>query len=549
MPISETKLMEVINESRRISLRDPIKAFEMAEKARREAEENQLPRATAAAIFAMALSKRSNTDLKGCYEYAREALGHYEAIGDQEGLATVLNLIGVVHFYYGDYDQALEIYIRALELALEGDSDITLSRIYNNIGEVYREVGHWTEALKAYQSALSLAVKNDIKANQAVILQNMGGVYMACEDYEESYYYLQKSYKALLALEDYTALSEVEGKIGKIHWLKGRREEAKACYDRALERLMSLDNKYFSIPILIQLAEYEREKNPVEFIAHLNLAANFGEAIQAKKPLSKIYYMLSEFYEAKNDYDLALDYFKRYHQIEKTLESTMMTQKLEIIKMTLLNSEKDYAVDPITKLNGHLETEINAQRARLQALERENDLLSQAVLLDEVTQVLSRRGIKKRLNEFSGSGMKKRAPYLMMMLDIDHFKRYNDCYGHIQGDECLKQIAQVLSSTLKELGGYVGRYGGEEFVAFVSHISLEVAEALLEEIQLSVQSLDLSYVYEEDAYTVTISTGAVYVDRIYEKTLQEVLAEADDLLYLAKDEGRNRYKLNTHTLK
>lgn len=544
MSISESKLMEAINESRRLSLKDPIKAFEIAENARMEAEDKGYPKVAAAAIFAMALSKRSNTDLKGCYDYARESLSLYEKLEDPEGIATVLNLIGIVHFYYGDYDQALEFFLKALELMKGSADEVTISRIHNNVGEVYREAGHWEAALKAYQCALDLARKNDIKANEAVILENIGGVYMACDDLEESYNYFQKSYKALLELENYTALSEVENKIGKIHYLKGRKEEAKACYDRALERLMTLDNKYFSIPVLINLAEYEKERNAVDFIAHLSMAASFGEAIQSRKPLSKIYLMLSEFYEEHSDYDLALDYYKRYHQVERTIESTLVTQKLEIIKMTLTSPHKDYLMDPITKLNGHLEAEINAQKLHLEALEKENHVLTQAVLIDEGTQILSRRGIKKRLNEFAGSGMKKRAPYLMMMIDIDHFKRYNDDHGHIEGDECLKQIAQMISQVLKEMNGNVGRYGGEEFIGFVPHISLEVAKSLIEDIQLGVRALNLHYTYESVRHEVTVSIGAVYNDRVHDKTLQEVLAEADELLYLAKDEGRNRYKLN-----
>ena len=128
------------------------------------------------------------------------------------------------------------------------------------------------------------------------------------------------------------------------------------------------------------------------------------------------------------------------------------------------------------------------------------------------------------------------------MLDIDHFKKYNDTFGHIEGDKCLKKISEKLNEVMGSHKGILGRYGGEEFVCFVKKLDQNEAESFAEEMRKGVESLGLNYECQGEQRTVTISIGAVYGNLSAFGTIQQMYILADEQLYKAKDSGRNCVK-------
>lgn len=543
--ISESKsLIETVHEAKEIALKNPSKALKMASSAYKIAHASRAKKEEADSLFVMALACRSMTKLDHCYDYVYDAYQIYEELGDQAGIAGALNLMGVVYFYNGMYEQSLENLLKALQSVEESD-DTILSRIYNNMGEVYREVGNTKEAFAAYEKALKIAEKHNIKRNQAVILLNMGWVCFKQDNLKKSFDYYKKSYDMLLEMDDVTSLAEVENKMGKIYYLQQDFESAKKYYMQALKRLEAIGNKYYTIEVLINLADFELQVDEDGFLNYFYKAINNAEEIQARQYLRQIFKRLSVFYESKGQYDIALEYYKKYHLVEQVIDSTAVSQKLEIIKLELNKLFAGKEVAEIARMNEHLKNEIFTQKKIVEDLEQTNLHLSDEVFYDDLTRLANRKYVTKYLKEVWDDESDGTTRVALLMIDIDHFKRYNDFHGHIEGDHCLKQVADCMNSIIENREGILGRFGGEEFVCFLKNIDPDEFLQLAEELRAKVEAMPLLYYWEQHSYPVTISLGGVYGQCNDFQDKEEMYKAADEGLYKAKMNGRNQVSIRS----
>jgi two-component system chemotaxis family response regulator WspR len=128
----------------------------------------------------------------------------------------------------------------------------------------------------------------------------------------------------------------------------------------------------------------------------------------------------------------------------------------------------------------------------------------------------------------------------VIMLDIDHFKTYNDTYGHLQGDDCLKTIATILKRQLHRSADFVARYGGEEFVVLLPETELEGATQIAESIRGAVFAEQIPHKGSKTAAYVTASLGVASGFPVSTDTAEQWLRQADAMLYKAKEYGRNQ---------
>ncbi|HEY1016430.1 MAG TPA: diguanylate cyclase [Herpetosiphonaceae bacterium] len=127
----------------------------------------------------------------------------------------------------------------------------------------------------------------------------------------------------------------------------------------------------------------------------------------------------------------------------------------------------------------------------------------------------------------------------LLMIDVDHFKAYNDHYGHLAGDECLRKVARALASVAQRPGDLVARYGGEEFVAVLPETDLAGARHLAEEVRAAIEGLCIEHRGSRSAEGVTVSVGASACHPADGLRLEYLLSFADDALYQSKAAGRN----------
>lgn len=127
------------------------------------------------------------------------------------------------------------------------------------------------------------------------------------------------------------------------------------------------------------------------------------------------------------------------------------------------------------------------------------------------------------------------------MLDIDHFKKYNDSFGHDQGDVCLTSVAAALSGSITRAGDFAARYGGEEFIAVLPNTDESGARLIAEKLLESVRILDIPHPANTAAPCVTVSIGVTTGNVNHTQSWEEYVKRADDALYMSKRNGRNRY--------
>jgi len=180
------------------------------------------------------------------------------------------------------------------------------------------------------------------------------------------------------------------------------------------------------------------------------------------------------------------------------------------------------------------------ERGLVRELSRAHDKLQQLSRSDGLTGLFNRRHFQEYFQQVWERAQHEQSPVSILMLDVDHFKKYNDRYGHPAGDECLRQVAHALASHLRRPGDLVARYGGEEFVAVLPGSDAQVAAAVAERVRQAVAQLQMRHEASPTGSVVTLSVGVASVTADFLLKSSALLSAADDALYQAKHAGRNR---------
>jgi len=157
-------------------------------------------------------------------------------------------------------------------------------------------------------------------------------------------------------------------------------------------------------------------------------------------------------------------------------------------------------------------------------------------LIDGLTEIYNRKAMKKWLRTEIQRAKRYRHPLSVAMIDLDHFKLYNDKNGHVRGDKLLKKIAKIFKRSTREID-FVGRYGGEEFIIIFPETEYKGAVIVAERIRKAVEEARFAKEQVMPKGQVTISMGLVTFHKSFEE--EKMIHEADKLLYEAKQRGRN----------
>lgn len=169
-----------------------------------------------------------------------------------------------------------------------------------------------------------------------------------------------------------------------------------------------------------------------------------------------------------------------------------------------------------------------------------SEALRSQVVTDDLTGIYNRRFFDENFALMLQRARRNGEALSLFMIDIDHFKQYNDHYGHLAGDRVLKRVAATLKAQLRSSSDILARYGGEEFIMLVDGVDAAGAEAIAERLRESVHALAEPHEQASPARRVTISVGVCTRVPQEEADGRSLMAAADAALYLAKQGGRNR---------
>lgn len=177
--------------------------------------------------------------------------------------------------------------------------------------------------------------------------------------------------------------------------------------------------------------------------------------------------------------------------------------------------------------------------ARKQELQQANDTLENLSYRDGLTSSYNKRYFDLRFPQLLAYAQVNRTPLWVLFIDVDHFKAFNDSYGHIAGDRALVRVAAVLNASFRRRDEIIARTGGEEFVGLLPGVSKEQAIEIAEKVRLAICDLGIPHAQSTTADVVTISVGVAGLDPDITQYPHQLLAAADAALYKAKQSGRN----------
>ncbi|MCD4713218.1 MAG: GGDEF domain-containing protein [Clostridiales bacterium] len=531
---NNTNIEKLLEQSKLLATQNPQESYDLAKKAMDLSKSTHNPLSYGYSLFHMAYACRVMSDYSKGLELAFQALEIFKKHENTIGILKASNIIGIIYFYFGAYTDALDYFMTSVS-KIHKDTDPGLeSSLYNNIGEIYRMAEDYSSAIFYYEKGIEICEAHGLESNKAVIHLNIGEIFYRQEKYEASYDELMKSYSIVMKHNDMINQGEAETKLGRAMQMKGDYKAAEIYYNSALEKITHVNNKFYLVELLIEMAKLD-ELTGINPLKRWNEALEHAIGNKLDNKVCMIYKSLSYYYERNQMFEKALTYHKAYHVKEKEIDAVNLSKRLEILSVEFQYFKEKERTKKIELLTNKLEDDIKAANEELNQLMAINTTLQKETLIDDLTQLYNRRGIDRMFStQINETGL---VSGVILFIDIDHFKTYNDNFGHIQGDVCLKTLSDNIKAIVGNIG-FVGRYGGEEFLCFIRVDSYNKALSYAEKLRTTVESLSIPSLEGLSPTKVTISVGGSY-GQINAANLKHFTKLADEQLYNAKDSGRN----------
>lgn len=246
------------------------------------------------------------------------------------------------------------------------------------------------------------------------------------------------------------------------------------------------------------------------------------------------------------------------YEVCRRLKASDATRSIPVIFITAMSDPEeeasgleigaiDYITKPISprivkiRVRNHLELkrygdELEQLSAELAAKNRQLEVLARQ---DGLTGLANRRFFDETLDAEIRRALRSGKPLSLILCDIDFFKHYNDHYGHLAGDDCLREIGKLLRHLFQRSGDLPARYGGEEFAIILPDTPADRALILAESLCREMREMSLPHAYSGAAPYVTLSAGVISALMTRESSAESFIDQADKALYQAKQNGRN----------
>jgi diguanylate cyclase (GGDEF)-like protein len=519
---------------------------------------------------------REHANLRTCRGYGlenagrvNEAAADYEAavaegrrLRDDRLLAAGLMFRGELRYYRGDMGAALADLTESHELYKRLGSESRQRHTLNDIANLYadRRVGEYDKAIEYYRQVLA---SNQAAGNQAGISTayfNLGTTLDTKGESAAALPYFRRSLEIERKRGDSTEIAFVQRAMGAALTRAGQPAEALRWLDASLAysvRTGDVDGASRTrLPRAVALRTLGR---PAEALAELAAARPYFESTDNTRFLEKLHDERALSLAATGDWRGAYEARGTQMRMQAALAEQLKQEHTSRLRVQFDTERKEAENRALVRENG-LRGQALAAAARVRRLQTVVIALSAGIMVilavliarhvanarllrtmamtDELTRLPNRRHLfavaGARLNDAGRKG----EPVSVLALDVDHFKRINDTFGHDVGDAVLLRVAQACRSALRH-DDHIGRTGGEEFVAVLPHADAAHALEVAERLRAAVESLDWSGV--DPALRVTVSVGVA--QRTDADDFAALAKRADDSLYRAKHAGRNRVEV------
>ena len=215
--------------------------------------------------------------------------------------------------------------------------------------------------------------------------------------------------------------------------------------------------------------------------------------------------------------------------------------RLEALTQSLSHKTLPDNIERLYRQNDEISALAKTVAEHINTIDEQKAELTQLSFMDSLTKVGNRRAFNQKFQQALNLAMRNRLTLSVLLIDVDSFKQFNDEFGHVKGDECLFQVAQLLNNRAKRSSDFVARYGGEEFVCLLIGMPPDDALAFAKQLCVLVEALAIPHTLNSASVdVVTVSIGVYSETTINAQSGERLLQCADTALYQAKTSGRNQ---------
>ncbi len=454
---------------------------------------------------------------------------------DDMARIDALNSLGTIYLDLKDPKLALDYFHKGIKLAEELDAQRMLAMLTLNMGNAYTDLERHQEAIKANLETQRIAQLIADRRLETIATNNLSDSYFRLGKFDQCLHFARKTLSLSEKIENEELQSSAIINIGLCRMGLGEVIEGAKDVNGGIERLRKENSRSQIEPVLGQLASaFEKQ----------------GMYKEAYKAVADQLALSIELY--KSDRDRAVAEMKaKYDASEQEKQIEVLEQRNQIQNVELQNRSLQRIIAILATLIA-IAVAISIlylyRKARLanRNLEEANIKLAHQSTRDPLTGLFNRRAFHDAM-KFRTQMTDRRVsdninpPHALVMLDIDHFKRINDTFGHASGDAVLIEISKRLTHVMRDKDMLM-RWGGEEFLIFLNHIPTKKLPEVVERILISVGGRPV--VFEHHSIPSTISAGYISlplgVGSEVDLNWEKMLNLADSALYMAKTRGRNQ---------
>lgn len=488
----------------------------------------------AASLVTLAFLDSEEGNLDTAVSRCLKALAFLENGRSSESLIAAWYTLGWTYFYSGDYPAALEFGLKALNMAKEVGVKEIEAWALDLAASTYKDP---TQAIPMYQKALQLFEELDDREGQVRTLNNWAYTLRETGDYSAALEYSQKSLK--LAQAEMLKRDEINihSTLGDIFIAMGDYAQAENYIRKAKLLVENYGRDISYLYILVSLGEVLLMQNELDN-AEQELLNALDMATQAdmRNEQARCHQLLSYAYEQRGQLGKALEYYKFFHSLRESIAGESVVKQVAALKMShqIETAQRDAEIQRLQ--NEKLQLELDEHK-------RMHIILENLATRDPLTNLYNRRHFLALAEKEWKRALRYKHPISVLMIDLDHFKKINDTYGHATGDQVLITVAGIIQSTLRNTE-IAGRYGGDEFAVILPETigknGLIVGKRIHDEID------NQSMHAETGTFTLSVSIGvaeSLDVNRKKVKTLYELINRADQALYISKKSANNPISL------
>ncbi len=494
-------------------------------------------------------------------EQASDYSGMILAAADLERVADTLEdrlfalrSTGRAYALLSDYDRALDALEAAVGLAEGGIGSVSFAELYRDTAGLLGEIGRFEQALSLLDRGLTILGEDNASDLRSSLLVMKGSMQGALGQLDEALSTLKTAMDLPLPTERQKTMRL--NNLGMVYKWRGELEQALPAFETVLEQGRSLDTEQIIVYALLELGDVNR------LMGNYDLARDYLEdALQRSRAAGRNRWLvfshryLAELEDALGNSEAADAQRQALAEAQARIQDEVRENRAEVLQVSLELLEREQRIERL-----QMESELQAVRLdrsqkvswligvatallvvalwlaiqQVRARSAANKRLDHLANTDGLTGLFNRRYLIARAGEFLAA---KDVPGALgvVMIDLDHFKRINDRFGHEHGDAVLIDVAKRIQSVVRQ-PDIVARWGGEEFLALLPDCDLEASVEIAERLRTVISTPVIRFDHVEHTVTATLGVSVAQGGDAFEEALQR----ADEALYRAKREGRNR---------